>query len=201
MNFHLYGGWQDMPGVSEWLHVQMEKQGYTVPLVSTEAGGPFLPHSEAYTEQLHSQDIVKWHCMALSCGVEIFMWSSHVAVKSWGKNFANTALVDWKTNQLKPAYYTYCLLVRKLSKIKSVRRIPILGYEWDKLTRVYEFETGKGKIWVAWSDRVSGRSMRLDLPYKRLKITKIDGTIKELRPEKRRFLLNLTHSPLFIEAE
>jgi len=199
VNFHQYGDWETIPGGVMWLTDQMKARGYLLPIVTTEVGGPFIARGEIYTSQQLADDVVKWHCVCLASGVEIIMWSSMVAGKSWGETFANTSLVDWNTDELKPAYYTYCLLSNKLKDLKTVRRLRLEA--WDRQTRVYEFEVPKGKVLVAWSERVSGRMLKLPWPHATAKVTDVHGNIETLSTQKGELTLQLTHSPVFVEQE
>ena len=198
-NFHQYGDWRSVPVAAQWLRDEMRERGYSMPLAATEVGGPFWARGEAYTYELQAEDIVKWHCVCLASGVEIIMWSSMVAARSWGEAFANTSLVDWNTGELKPAYHTYCLMVGKLRDIESVRRLPL--NEWEDDTRMYEFVTPRGKLRIAWSDDTSGRHQRMLWEYSSATITHVDGRTEAARVEKGILWLDLTRSPVFIEPE
>jgi len=201
MNFHHYGSWDDIPGVIAWLQDEMDKYGYQMPIVSTEMGGPFWPRRSAYTPEKGAEDLVKYHLVSLACGVVQIHWSSMIALDCWGEAFANTALIQWKGTERKPAYYTYCLMVKKLKDMKSIQRLKL--EDWDTLTRIYEITMQDNtKKWVAWSELIEGRMIDFAPPWQgRSMITDISGKVYpgRLWGKEKKFRLNLTDAPIFIE--
>jgi len=206
MDIHQYGEWDNIPGVALWLRDQMDKRGYRLPLTTSEMGSNYWTRTEAYTPEYQAEEIIKYHCVCLASGFTRIIWSSlRPHGDKLGETFNNTSLLT-RDGKPKPAYLTYRLMTQKLRGLKSARRLRLPDeVPWDEYTRVYEFETASGKVYIAWSDLIRGRHLEWPWQEKGAKITHLDGTtqVAKIRQDKgpRKLILELTRTPLFFEPD
>jgi len=196
VSLHKYGSYDHIPACVAWLEDKMAANGYSRPIIGTEIGGPFIASQEAYTPQAHCDALVKYHAVSLACGIQQIYWSALFGGGTWGPSYTNTNFVYPKGN-IRPAYYTYQLLVKKLAGIKSAVRIPVEN--WDPETRIYKFERESGPIYIAWSERINGRHLTVPIEGKTVRQTDVRANETSLPVHKGRLVLDLTASPVFIE--
>jgi hypothetical protein len=194
--FHKYGDYQFIPGCVAWLRDKMSGAGYAKPIINTEMGGPFINRYEAYTEESHADAVVKYHIVSLSSGVARLYWSTLFPTPQWGETFVNTSLVDMEGSK-RPAYYTYKLLVGTLAGLRSAQRVPL--EDWDRDTRVYKLGTDNGTIFVAWSERLNGRHLQLDIGAPSATVSDVHGNEQTVAGVDGTITLDLVASPVFIE--
>ena len=197
VSFHKYGKWQNIPGCVAWLRDKMAELGYSKPIFTTEMGGPFIRGQEAYTPETHCDEIVKYYAVSLACGVEVIFWSTLNVLPEWGIPYGNTGLLDWD-DKPKPGFYTYKLMVEKLGEMTTAVRVPVES--WDKETWVYRFGTPHGPVYVMWSERIAGRHLEFPIGAPRVRVTDVGGNESISKTMNGRAILELTASPVFVEA-
>ncbi len=196
VSFHKYGRYDHTPACVAWLEDKMSANGYSRPIITTEMGGPFIAAHEAYTERAHADAVVKYHAVSLACGVRQIYWSGLLGRGVWGPTYSNTLLVSVQGRK-RPAYFTYQLLARKLSGLRSAVRVPV--EQWDTDTRVYKFETQSGPVHIMWSERINGRHLAFPIAAKRVRQTDVSGHETSPSVTGGNVILDLTTSPVFIE--
>jgi len=151
ISFHQYGRPAAIPKEIEYLRGIMRAQHYEKPLWMTEAGGPFVPYGETYSEDLQAQEVVKYYVTALASGVEVVFWSTYQPTPEWGTAFTNTSLVDARGRK-KPAYDAYKLMTSKLHDATRVETL--FGSERAHVVRFTR--SARGPVYVAWADGPPG---------------------------------------------
>jgi Glycosyl hydrolase catalytic core len=204
LSFHQYGRYQAIEKEVEYLRSIMGEQHYAKPLWMTEAGGPFEPYGEAYTEDRQAQEVVKYYVTALASGVEVIFWSTYLPTPEWGKAFTNTALLEGRARK-KPAYYSYKLMTSKLHD--AIRVESLFSSARGQIVRFIR-KTGT-PIYVAWSEGGDGaRAPAADgmrallhgkLEGKTLEITWYDGKVQTVRDLRGDAGGLLRKGPAFIE--
>jgi hypothetical protein len=185
ISFHQYGRYQTIEKEMEYLRGIMRKHDYEKPVWMTEAGGPFAPYGEEYTEDRHAQEVVKYYVTALANGVEVVFWSTYQPTPEWGAAFTNTALLDGSKRK-KPAYYSYQLMTSKLGDPVRVERL--FSAERGLLAR---FTRKEGRpLYVAWWDAGPGGRARAPENFRSLleektagktfEITRYDGEVRKV---------------------
>jgi hypothetical protein len=206
ISFHQYGRYQAIEKEVEYLRGIMRRHNYEKPLWMTEAGGPFVPFGEAYTEDRHAQEVVKYYVTALASGVEVIFWSTYLPTPEWGTAFTNTALLD-ASGRKKPAYYSYKLMT---SKLRDATRVESLFSSERGLLARFTRKT-RAPVYVAWWDGGAGvpapapvldrmRSLlHGKLEGKTLEVTGYDGSVQTVRDLRGDSGGLLRKGPAFIE--
>jgi hypothetical protein len=145
ISFHQYGRYRAIEKEMEYLRGIM--RAHEKPVWMTEAGGPFVPYGETYTEDLQAQDVVKYYVTALASGVEVVFWSTYQPTPEWGTAFTNTSLVDPRGRR-KPAYDAYKLMTSKLHDATRVETL--FGSERARVVRFTRRR--REPVYVAWAD-------------------------------------------------
>ena len=213
VSFHQYGRPAAIEKEMEYLRGIMRAQGYDKPVWMTEAGGPFVPAGEAYSEDRQAQEVVKYYVTALASGVEVIFWSTYQPTPEWGAAFTNTALLDTRGRR-KPAYRSYQLMVSKLEDATRVESL--FGSERARVVRFTR--RARPPVYVAWAEgagagrgggaapRGGGVLERMrgllegKLQGKSVEVTWYDGTVEtvdDLQAENRG---PLRKGPAFIEV-
>ena len=200
ISFHQYGRYRAIEKEVEYLRGIMREHNYEKPLWVTEAGGPFVPYGETYTEDRQAQEVVKYYASALASGVEVIFWSTYLPTPEWGTAFTNTSLLD-RGGRRKPAYYSYKLMA---SKLKDATRVEsLLSSERGQLVR---FTRRSGApVYVAWRDGAGGTDapaldrMRSKLEGKTLDVTWYDGGVRTVHDLRNEIAGLLAKGPAFIE--
>jgi len=194
MDFHQYGGYEEIPATIAYIRDLMHRSGYSRPIWTTETGGPFTIKGEPYTDQLHVEAVIKYHCVLLGEGVVCIYWSTLMPTLSWGQQYINTSLLRADASP-KPAYETYKLVTQKLEGIRSAQRID-LGH-WEDYA--YRFVTQRGLVYALWSDRPDGISYALPIARSSVQITSPDGASQKRDVIDGKVKLQLTGTPVFVE--
>ncbi|MFC1735846.1 hypothetical protein ACFL1X_06995 [Candidatus Hydrogenedentota bacterium] len=197
ISFHVYGGYQHIPGCVAWLRDKMEALGYSKPIITTEMGGPFIKGQDAYTEQTHCDAIVKYHAVSLTSGIDVIYWSTLNVLPEWGITYANTGLLD-RHDKPKPGFYTYKLMVAKLGDMTTAIRVPVES--WDTETRIYRFGTPDGPVYVMWSERIAGRHLEFPVQTAKVRVTDVAGNKAIIKTKNGKAIMELTDSPVFMES-
>jgi hypothetical protein len=194
LSFHQYGRYRAIEKEMEYLRGKMRAHRYEKPVWMTEAGGPFVPYGEAYTEDRQAQEVVKYYVEALRTGVEVVFWSTYQPTPEWGTSFTNTALVDARGRR-KPAYRSYQLMA---SKLQDATRVESLVAS-DRARVVRFTRKSRPPVYVAWAEgggggrgrgtgpREGGVLERMrgllegKLQGKAVEVTWYDGTVETVR--------------------
>ena len=210
LSFHQYGLPQAIEKEVEYLHGIMRRGGYRKPLWMTEAGGPFVPYGETYSEDRQAQDVVKYYVTALASGVEVIFWSTYAPTPEWGPAFTNTALLDGRRRP-KPAWSAYRLMTSKLGDATRVESL--VSSPRARLVRF--MRRTRPPLYVGWSE--AGAAARPEaaagapalerlrsllggqLEGKRLEVTWYDGTARTVGDPERELQGLLGKGPAFIE--
>jgi hypothetical protein len=151
ISFHQYGRPQAIEKEMEYLRGIMRAHHYEKPVWITEAGGPFEPYGEPYSEDRQAQEVVKYYATALASGVEVVFWSTYQPTPEWGTAFTNTSLVDARGRK-KPAYDSYKLMTSKLHDATRVETL--FGSERARVVRFTR--RARGPVYVAWAEGPPG---------------------------------------------
>lgn len=205
LSFHQYGRYQAIAKELEYLRGIMRRHDYVKPVWMTEAGGPFVPYGETYTEDRHAQEVVKYYVAALASGVEVIFWSTYQPTPEWGPAFTNTALLDARQRR-KPAYHAYKLMASKLrdaTRVESLFSSP--RAQLARFTR-----RTRAPVYVGWWDGGAGvRAPALErmrsllgetLEGKALEVTWYDGSVQTVRDLRGDLGRLLGKGPAFIEV-
>jgi polysaccharide biosynthesis protein PslG len=210
ISFHQYGLPQAIDKEVEYLRGIMRARGYEKPLWMTEAGGPFVPYGEAYTEDRQAQEVVKYYVSALASGVEVIFWSTYMPTPSWGTAFTNTALLDARGRK-KPAYETYKLMTSKLGDATRVESL----FTAPRGRLVRFTRKARPPVFVGWAGAgPGGRAPGAGAPAldrlrallggklegKSLEVTWYDGTVRTVRDIEGEMGGLLGKGPAFIEV-
>jgi hypothetical protein len=212
LSFHQYGRYAAIEKEMEYLRGIMRARGYQKPVWMTEVGGPFVPYGEAYTDDRHAQEVVKYHVEALRSGVEVVFWSTYAPTPEWGTAFTNTALLDARGRK-KPAYHSYKLMASKLHDATGVESL--LGSERAQVVRFTR--ATRTPVYVAWAEgapggRGPGAGPRAGAVLERMRgllegklqgkamdVTWYDGTVETVRDLRAEMGGPLRRGPAFIE--
>lgn len=102
---HLYNLIQDIPAKIEWM-----LRHTTMPVVSTEIGGPDEDALEPYSEEGHAADLSLRLCTALEAGASAVYWTTLVDGEAFGERFGPMALIE-RDGRRKPAFAAYVDLI------------------------------------------------------------------------------------------
>ncbi|MBF0317765.1 MAG: hypothetical protein HQL04_06280 [Nitrospirae bacterium] len=170
--WHPYGGQeQNIDSVDEYEQIRqsyndtvtlLERYGYfNVPIFIGETGYPSDSHDPHLSADVHSEsrqarELIKRFVTAIAIGVKRVYWATTVDYHRFGGiqgYFDYTGLIHNPENKQlshkKSAYYSYRLLIEKLSCFENamVTRIPNLSGAVG-----YKFEKGNRAIYVLWAD-------------------------------------------------
>jgi hypothetical protein len=219
ISFHQYGRYAAIPKEVEYLRGIMRAHRYEKPVWMTEAGGPFEPYGEPYSEDRQAQEVVKYYVTALASGVEVVFWSTYQPTPEWGTAFANTSLVDARGRK-KPAYDSYKVMTSKLHDATRVEEL----FGSDRARMVRFTRKAREPVYVAWADGPPGgrgagaggrgrgpgtqagilermrELMGGELQGKSLEVTWYDGTVETLRDPQAETAGPSRKGPAFIEV-
>lgn len=211
MDYHYYDPWDAQEEVINWMKEQMQKNGYSRPILMTEGGiirtrpcadgsigteyrcpscmvSGFVPDSVDADEA--AQDAVKLNVIAFANGVQVFLWLPF----EYSEEQYNCELRPFmKGNDKLPLFTSYQTMTSKLNGFTSIQRLSLGEY-------TYKF-TVKGKpVYVLWrNDDTAPNSIQVDLTSEisgNVKITKIDGSTET----KQSADLQVTESPIYVEV-
>ena len=126
------------------------------PIWCIESGGPYLRRDQGYSDTLNAQMVVRLFTEAFACGVErynIYLYqfgSGSFATEPWN----NMPLTNGGTavTSLKPSYYAYQQMTRKLSGFTSVQDLtPRTAPIEDNNVFHIRFTTNGKPVDVYWS--------------------------------------------------
>jgi hypothetical protein len=161
-DLHLYEEKETfLDGKVAWLKNKLSSFGSTKPVWCIEGGGPLKltevqyqagdttqgdPYFGWYTDKENAEFVVKLTVMAAADGVERDHWGLSATPPGafWSGPWNNMALATSDLS-LKPSYYDFKLMVRMLQDFTTVTDKSTSDY------RMFEFTTGNGKCYVAWS--------------------------------------------------
>ncbi|MFH1784885.1 MAG: hypothetical protein ABH842_00505 [Candidatus Micrarchaeota archaeon] len=176
----------------------LKKYNLTKPIWVTETSTSSATNSVLSgpsSEKLQAQHLVKRFVVFAGMGAEKVFWHSFKASDIDNK-FYECNLVDQNTNQPKPAYYTFKLLMGKIGYFQSVTKLQ------GNTIRLYKFTNSEDVVFVAWS---TNSSQTLDLSsylgsdsvlVTHLLEERNATIIKEELPSNN---ITITESPIFIE--
>ncbi len=147
-----------MEGKIDYLHHLMDGNNYVVPIWCIEGGGPFKdppgvetkhgdPYFGSWSEQENAEFVIKMHILAAAKGLERFHWGLSGTSDNdyWNGPWTVMALMTYD-RQVKPAYFTFQLMVRKLDGFTAVQDLSF------GTIRLFAFEVGGKPVYVAWSE-------------------------------------------------
>ena len=113
------------------------------------------------TEQEVAEYVVKFHAMSAATGLIRQHWGigGQEQPGYWGGPWNIMSLLEKTTEKKRPAYYTYRIMREKLRDFVTGG---VADLSTDNL-RLFEFQTPRGKIYVAWDSRGSGETVSFDL--------------------------------------
>ncbi len=157
--------------------------------------------------EIHCHDIVQRHMITLASGVKATWWWN---LKSPGRDpiFGRMRLMDNTLTKKFPGYFCFKRMVEKLTGMRSIEKAHLS----DSNIYLYKIEKQNGEVlYVAWyhkkgldlydSYMAEPVSVRLTIPFEKVKITDIYG--KEEIKDVNSGVLNITLSdaPIYIEKK
>jgi len=123
---------------------------------------------------------------------------------STGSLLHNWAIAGYLDRNCKPypAFYTYKLVIDKLTNAKFVKRLPLEDGAYG-----FEFASGGDPLYVFWSDKDATVDLTADLQFKTVRVTHIVTEFSQQDPkteimdvEDGPFKLDATPNPIFVES-
>lgn len=192
----------------EWAAAE-KKKGRLSPQAEMFLSGA-SPDLEKKRDRIECRDITQRLILGLSSGVKRFLlwdlsstWDSH---PKYGTNplFGKLRLMSNDFSQKYPAYYAYQRMSKKLKGVVSVERVKLDN------DRIYLFEVTKKdgtKLYVIWEKRdyflgegQPPTAFQFPTAFSRALITDVFGREEIKTDTKCTLLLEITDTPLFIEA-
>lgn len=145
IDLHLYDSYNDVPTKIKWFI----DNGYNKPLIATELSGPDINSVITDREERKSKELVKRFAIGLYGGLQRISLFSFIDLPGESaQRFKNQGLLNKETlsdtnNYPQPAYYTYKMLIDKISGFSSVEKIS---------DGKYKFTVNGKPVFILWSD-------------------------------------------------
>ncbi|MBI3512062.1 MAG: T9SS type A sorting domain-containing protein [Bacteroidetes bacterium] len=178
VDVHMYGYWNDIPGVVAWLRDSAQGK----PVVFMEGGGPYCPACENIYHNSSDTDgrlptllvrdnasyVVYYFITGFANGVSEMHWNHGPEYSGWGATFGDLDLLSINSVR-KPSYYVYRWLAKDLfsnSSADTVENIP------ESDPQLYHYIINPLGMNVAWSTNPTdsivitgpGQLYRWDIP-------------------------------------
>lgn len=164
VDMHSYESWPIIAAKVAW--IRSVARDPAVPIWSLEAGGPSGYDGTNYNDALNAAALVQQFAQALGNGVERYTWALFPPGPGTTFDFApwtNMPLTAWEqypdSLAVKPAYYSYRLLVRMLSGFTSAANMST-GSVTDTLGAfMYRFQIGDSTVYIVWNSDSTERDV------------------------------------------
>ncbi len=213
VDMHSYESWPIIAAKIEWIRDTMPNP--QLPIWSLEAGGPYGIDGEPYSDATNSAAVVQQFAQALGNGVERYGWALFPPAPGTTFDYApwtDMPLSAWvpypDSLALKPAYYTYRLMVRLLSGFSSASNVST-GSATDTLGAfMYRFQLGDSTVYVVWNSDGIERDVTFDIQGPAAIVTHIisepgqtddDAQMEFLYATHGNVIYTATPSPVFIK--
>lgn len=189
MSYHFYAPWDTQEEVINWINQEMQRNGYSRPIMQTEGG--FVDKLGYSNNQDVANDVVKNHIIAFFKGVKAWIWfpleekNSGVTVNSDYKGLYQDGGAEL------PAKTAYQLLVAKIGDFNSIDRIDFGNSE----IYVYKVNIGGNYVYVLWANTPQNINLSGEIPGN-VKVTQVDGTFSNVNSSD----IPIGNNPIFVEV-
>ena len=164
VDLHSYETWAIIAAKVEW--VRTVAPNPDVPIWSLEAGGPSGFDGSSYTDADNAAAIVQQFAQALGNGMARYTWALFPPAPGSTWDYApwtDMPLSAWHSYPdsltLKPAYYTYRVMVRMLSGFSSPENLSTGGVTDTLGAFMYRFQVGDSTVYVVWNSDSTERDV------------------------------------------
>jgi len=215
MDYHFYDPWDTQEEIINWMKAEMQKNGYSRPIVMTEGGiirtkpcadginstenfdcpqcdiQNFVPDE---ADALESADnAVKLNVVAFANGVEVFLWLPFESFQFGGGTKDCNLRPFIAGSEKMPLFKSYQVMASELNGFTSVQRLP-LG------ENTYKFIVNEKPVYVLWrNEDTAPNSITVNLSAEisgNVTVTHVDGSVETVASSS----LQVTESPIFVEA-